>query len=205
MLADKSLREFLGAIASPDPTPGGGSAAACASAMGASLLLMVTALPKTRSGSDDDRRVLDACASALAGLQRQLADAVDADTAAYNGVVAAYRMPKGSEAEQSARKAAIRDAMRGATEVPLNVMRLSAAALAQAPSVAAHGHKPAASDAGVGIGLLRAGLRGAGLNVDINLDAIGDADYVARVRAEARKLTADAERDAEACEALLGR
>ncbi len=203
MLADRTLRDFLAAIASPDPTPGGGSAAAFASAMGASLLLMVAGLPKTRTGSEEDRRALDACAAALTGPRQQLLEAVDADTAAYDAVVAAYRQPKGTDADRTARASAIQRAMRGATDVPLAVMRLSTAALAQAAAIATHGHAAAASDVGVAVGLLGAGLRGAGMNVEINLKQIPDAGYVDAVKSEARRLAARAQEDAGACEQLL--
>src|SRR5438093_2667510 len=101
MLTDKSARDLLADLASPDPTPGGGSASALASAMGASLLMMVAALPKTRSGTDEDRVALAAASSALTGVQQQLIEAVDADAAAYNQVVAAYKLPKATESEQA--------------------------------------------------------------------------------------------------------
>lgn len=203
MLADKTLRDFLAAVSSPEPAPGGGSAAAFASAMGASLLLMVCGLQRTRSGSDEDRRALDACAAALTGIRQRLTEAVDADTAAYSAVVAAYRRPKGTEADRDARAEAIQRELRGATDVPLSVMGLSAAALAQAQDVAAHGHKAAASDVGVAVVLLGAGLRGAALNVEVNLERVSDPRYADAVRTEARRLAADAARSAEACEALL--
>ena len=188
MLTDKPLRDLLAAFASPDPTPGGGSASAIASAIGASLLMMVAALPKTRAGSDDDRTALAAAADALTGVQHQLAEAVDLDTAAYDQVVAAYKLPKGNDAEQAARRAAIERALVGATEVPLGVMRLSAAALKQARVVGAHGHRAASSDVGVAAALLRAGFRGARLNVEINLGGLTDAAYVDAVKREIARL-----------------
>jgi len=205
MLTDKSARDLLAALASPDPTPGGGSASALASAMGASLLMMVAALPKTRSGTDEDRVALAAASSALTGVQQQLIEAVDADAAAYNQVVAAYKLPKATESEQAARKAAIQRALRGATDVPLGVMRLSAIALKHAQAIAEHGHRAAGSDAGVAVALLAAGARGARLNVDVNLGSLGDETYVEAVKAEIARLANDAARSAEAAEASLRR
>jgi len=187
-LTDKSVRDLLSAFSSTDPTPGGGSASALASALGASLLAMVAGLPKTRSGSEDDRKALSAAANALAGIGQQLTDAIDADTAAYDQVVAAHKRPKASADEQSARKAAIQTALRAATDVPLGVMRLSALALEQANVVAAHGYRPASSDTGVAIALLTAGTAGARLNVDVNLEAVTDAGYRDSVRAESQRL-----------------
>jgi len=189
MLVDKSLRDLLAAFSSSDPTPGGGSASALASAVGASLLLMVAALPKTRSNSEDDRRVLDGATTVLTGLRQQLAEAIDADTDAYDRVVAAYRLPKASEEEQRARKAAIQRALRSATDVPLGVMRLSVEGLSQAGVVGEHGHRAAASDVGVATALLQAGATGARLNVEINLDGIDDAEYREAVKREVSALS----------------
>ncbi len=188
-LVDVPLRSLLDAFSSADPTPGGGSASALASSIGASLLMMVARLPKTKLNNDDDRAALADAVAALAPLQRQLGDAIDADTAAYDAVVAAYRLPKGTDAEKQARKGAVQLALRRATDVPLGVMRMSAAALGCADAVAAHGHAGASSDVGVARALLRAGLEGARLNVAINVESIADAAYVAAVRAEADRLT----------------
>ena len=203
MLVDRSLRELLTAFSSADPTPGGGSASALASAVGASLLIMVAGLPKSRTGSDEDRAALATAAGALADIRDGLTGAIDADTAAYDRVVAAFKLPKASADEQSARKAAIQLALRGATGVPLGVMRQSAAALDLAAAVAAHGHRAAASDVGVAVALLRAGLRGARLNVEINIGSISDGEYAAAVAAEAARVSGAASRAADEAEALL--
>src|SRR5437899_6288473 len=101
------------AFAAPDPTPGGGSASAVASAIGASLLMMVAGLPKTRTGSDEDRAALTGTATALTAVQQQLTEAIDLDTTAYDQVVAAYKLPKGGDAEQTSRTAAIQRAQIG--------------------------------------------------------------------------------------------
>ena len=202
-LADRSVRDLLTAFSSTDPTPGGGSASALASAVGASLLMMVAGLPKTRTGSDDDRAALKSAAGVLADIRRRLTDAVDADTAAYDQVVAAYKLPKGSADEQSARKAAIQRALRAATDEPLDVVRLSAAALNEAITVATHGPRAAASDVGVAVALLRAGTRGARLTVELIIvgrSDTGDADAVA---AETARLSDQAAGAADQADALL--
>jgi formiminotetrahydrofolate cyclodeaminase len=203
MLTDKSVRDLLAAFASSDPTPGGGSASAIASAIGASLLAMVSGLPKTRAGSGEDRGALAAAAAALTGVQQQLTEAVDLDTAAYDRVVAAYKLPKATAAEQEARKAEIQRALRAATDVPLCVMRLSALALDQARTVAAHGHRAAASDVGVAVALADAGFRGARLNVEINLGGLTDVAYAEAVRAEVAHLSGATTRAVEEAERLL--
>ncbi len=205
MLLEKSVEEALAAFSSSEPTPGGGSAAALTSALGASLLIMVAGLPKTRDNSDADRQTLRAAAAVLTGLQQQLAAAIDADANAYNQVVAAYKMPKGSFDEQQARKAAIQRALRAATDVPLGVMRLSTQALEQGVGVARHGQPSAASDVGVAAALLRAGAGGAFLNVEINLESVGDESYRNGVGAEAGALTEAIERWRVAIQAALRR
>ena len=202
-LIDRSVRDLLTAFSSSDPTPGGGSAAALSSAIGTSLLMMVAGLPKTRTGSDDDRARLTAAGAVLLDLRDRLTEAVDADTTAYDHVVAAYKMSKGSPEEQSARKAAIQRALHEATDVPLGVVRLSAAALEQAVAVAAHGHKAAGSDVGVAVALLRAGVRGARLNVEINIGSVTDAEYTSAVTAEITRLAGQSTRSADDADALL--
>jgi len=202
-LADRSIRDLLDAFSSSDPTPGGGSASALAAAVGASLLMMVAALPKTRTNSDDDRRRLQQAASVLGDARRALTDAIDADTAAYDAVVAAYKLPKSTDAEKSDRKTAIQRALRGATDVPLAVMRLGADALDAAAIVAAHGHRGATSDVGVAVALLHAGFRGAQLNVEINLGGIEDASYKASVARDVEQLSRRAAVSADEAQRVL--
>jgi formiminotetrahydrofolate cyclodeaminase len=189
MLTSRPLREVVAAFASSEPTPGGGSASALAASVGTSLLVMVASLPKTRNQAEDDRTALTFAADALTGIQHRLTEAIDADSAAYEQVVAAYRQPKGTEVEQIARKAGIERALRLATDVPLGVMRLAVDALKHAQAVAAHGHRAASSDVGVALALLRAGLEGARLNVRVNLGGVTDRAYVEAVAAEAERLS----------------
>jgi formiminotetrahydrofolate cyclodeaminase len=191
-LTRKPLDEVLRAFASPDPTPGGGSASALAAALGASLLVMVARLPKSRSNSDEDRAALGRADAALAEVARQLIEAVDEDTVAYDRVVAAYRQPSSTDTEKAARVAGIQQALREATEVPLRVIRLAVRALEQAEVVARHGHRAAASDVGVAVELLRAGGYGARLNVDANVAAIRDEEYARTTATDSGRLAAEA-------------
>ena len=186
MLVDQTVRDILASFSAPDPTPGGGSASALASAVGVSLLMMVAGLAKTRIGSDDDRAALAAASAALAAIRDGLTAAIDSDAVAYDGVVSAYKLPKAAPEEQQTRKAAIQRAMRTATDVPLSVMRLSAAALEHATAVEAYGNPSAASDVGVAIALLKAGLHGARLNVETNLGSLKDQDLVERIRGDVK-------------------
>jgi methenyltetrahydrofolate cyclohydrolase len=120
---------------------------------------------------------------------------MDADSTAYDDVVGAFKLPKHTDDELSARRIRIQEALRGATQVPLDVMRACATALEQGIVVARFGNLNARSDVQVGLELLAAGLRGAKLNVDINLESLKDVAYVSAVRDEAERL-ADAAEDA---------
>jgi formiminotetrahydrofolate cyclodeaminase len=203
MLLDRSCRELLDAFSAPDPTPGGGSASALAGALGAALLAMVAGLPKTRHGGGEDRAALDEVRPRLLAARARLAALVEEDAAAYDRVVAAYRLPKGTDAERRARSEAIQRALRRAIETPLAVMQHAAAGAEAAEVVARHGSAAASSDVGVALELLGAALRGARLNVEVNLATVDDAAYVARIRGETDEWTGAFDRAADRARAAL--
>lgn len=183
-----SLAQLLDAFASNQPVPGGGSAAALAGAVGASLLIMVAGLPKTRHGTDEERSALTAAAARLRPLRDELASLIDRDSEAYTSVINAYRLPRSTDAEQAARRDAIDEAMRAATEAPLATIRACERAMREAEVIASSGAASASSDVAVGIELLKTAARGAGMNVDTNLAAVKDAEYVKRASQEQRDL-----------------
>jgi formiminotetrahydrofolate cyclodeaminase len=183
-LAALPLTTFLERLRSSSPTPGGGSASALAGALGASLLAMVAALPKARTTTDEDVRKLKEAGAFTTTFAQRLESLIDEDSGAYDAVVSAYRLPKETDAEKSERSARIQEAMKQAIEAPLEVMRTCADALALAGVVSSLGNANASSDVQVGIKLLRAGLRGARLNVHINLGSIKDRTYAAEVEKE---------------------
>jgi formiminotetrahydrofolate cyclodeaminase len=187
-LVDRSISQLLEAFASPAPTPGGGSASALAGAVGASLLMMVAALPKTRHGSEEDRAALSEAREALAPAAGELTSLVDRDTEAYDRVVAAYRMPKGTDAEKASRREAIQRAMRGAIETPLAMLRAAHTAARSGVTVARHGAPSAASDVIVAAALLDAAAGGAYANVAINLGGYDDRGEGLGLGREARTL-----------------
>jgi formiminotetrahydrofolate cyclodeaminase len=186
-----TVTALLDAFRSSEPTPGGGSASALSGAVGASLLAMVAALPKPRAATEEDAERLAAAGVRCTAIARRLEELVDRDSAAYDLVVGAFRMPKGTDQEKAARTAAIQRAMQAATEAPLDVMRACSDAIEQGAVVAAFGNRNASSDVQVGLELLGAGLRGARLNVEINLGSLKDADFVSRAGAEAGRLEAE--------------
>jgi len=200
---EMALADVLDAFATTDPVPGGGSAAALAGAIGTSLLLMVAAMPKTKTGAPEETADLAEAATRLHPLRNQLLELVDRDSDAYKQVMDAYRLPKASDVEKASRQDAIERAMRSATATPLDTMRACQQALRGAVTVAANGNRRTTSDVGVGVELLVAALRGARMNVDINLAALNDQEYVGRVRTEAGELERDAVADAETARRAL--
>jgi len=202
--AEMALADLLDAFSSTDAVPGGGSAAALSGALGVSLLLMVARLPKTKTGAPEETADLAEAASRLHPLRDLLIELVDRDSSAYRQVLGAFRLPKESDAQKAARGDAIDRATRTAIDAPLDTMRASQQALRGAVVVAANGSRRTTSDVGVAVELLGAALRGARLNVEINLAGVNDPAYVARIREEAEELEANGGADAERARRALG-
>lgn len=190
-----ALVDLLDAFASNTPVPGGGSAAAVAGALGVSLLVMAASLAKSRTGAPEEATDLAEAAARLRPLRDTLITLIDADSNAYSAVMAAMKLPKGTPDETRIRIDALQSALKGATDVPLDVMRCGQQALAGAVIVARNAYRAAASDVAMGVELLGASVRGAALSIDGNLSAIKDADYTARVKSERDQLAADSGRD----------
>ena len=202
--SDRTLAQFLAALASPDPTPGGGTAAAVAGAMGASLLLMVSGLAKSNTGTEVEKTALAVAKLALAPLAAALTSLADADADAFDKVMSAYRLPKATEDEKAARSATIQAALQGATSVPLQTLQACAGAMVHAGTVAASGNRSAVSDVGVAIGLLEAAAAGAEANVRINLGSVRDLQFTAATADETGRLVSDVTRLAAAARGSLG-
>ena len=194
--ADLTVSAFLDALASPEPTPGGGTAAAIAGTMGASLLMMVAGLSKSRGGAEQERVALAEARAALASVRDRLATLADRDTEAFNQVMAAYRLAKGTDEERTARKEAIQIALKAATTTPLDTLRAAADGVRLAKIVAQYGNPTAASDVGVGITLLESAAAGAAANVRINLGGLHDEAFKASAAADVDTLTATVTADA---------
>ena len=174
---DQQVSAFLDALAGAEPTPGGGTAAAIAGAMGASLLMMVAGLAKSRTGSEEERVALAEARASLTSVRERLIGLADEDTEAFNQVMAAYRLPKATDADKAARTDAVQQALKSATTTPLETLRAATDGLRLGAVVKEHGNPSAASDADVGLGLLRAAAEGAAANVNINLESIQDEAF----------------------------
>ncbi len=175
---EPSPDRFLGELASGDPTPGGGSAAAYAGAMAASLVAMVArvTLGKKKYAAVADQMQL--ILSQAENLRLRLEEAVTRDAQAFEGVMAAYRLPKESKTEQAERALSIKQATVNAAEVPLQVCRDAVATLALALEAARSGNANAVSDAGSAGAMARASLTAAAMNVRINAAGLDDRERV---------------------------
>jgi formiminotetrahydrofolate cyclodeaminase len=181
-IKSSSVQAFLDELASSSATPGGGAAAALAGAASAALIGMVCSLTVGRprfAAAEDEVRAALAQAETLRG---QLVALAEADTGAFNQVMAAYRLPKDGDEQRSARQTAIQAALKQATQVPLKTAIACAAALRLVGRIIAAINPNALSDAGTAAVLAEAGLRGAQFNVAVNLAGIQDAEFVQEAR-----------------------
>lgn len=173
-LVDLSVTGFVNETSSESPAPGGGSVAALAGALGVALGTMVANLSSHRRGWDERWNYFSAYAEKGIAIQQELIHLVDEDTRSFNLLMDAFRLPNGSDAEKTARKAAIQAATQYAAEVPLKVMCTSLAAYEVLEAMAEQGMESSISDVGVGALCLRTCVSGAWLNVRINAQSITD-------------------------------
>jgi len=183
-LTQQTVTDFLDALASNAPAPGGGSVAALSGALGAALVSMVCNLTlgkKKYAAVQDDIAALVAQSEAL---RHRLTDLLEADVEVYTGVSAAYKMARKTPEEKAARSAAIQEALKAAAQVPLDVAGACVEVLELCTQTAEQGNLNAVSDAGVAALMAEAGLRSAALNVIINVNAIKDEAFSAKLQGE---------------------
>lgn len=183
-LIQMTLSQFADTTASEAPAPGGGSIAAYAGALGAALATMVANLSAHKRGWDDRWEEFSAHAEKGLALQDKMMQLVDRDTAAFDAIMAAYGMPKATEAQQSQRHQAIQDATRNAIDIPMQVAQIAHEGLALTADMANEGNPNSVTDAGVGAMCLRTAVLGAVLNARINCGDLEDADYVAQIESQ---------------------
>ena len=191
-LVDMTCLGFALETASESPAPGGGSISAYMGALAAALGTMVANLSSHKPGWDDEwERFSDAAESGQALLKELLA-LVDEDTAAFNRIMDAFKLPKGTDDEKAARSAAIQAATLYATEVPLRTMRAAVRTFPLLRDMAENGNPNSVSDAGVGALAARSAVLGARLNVKINAAGLKDRIAADKLVAEAERIAAEA-------------
>lgn len=176
-LASMAVDRFVDEVSSDSPAPGGGSVAALAGSLSAGLSAMVANLTVGKKGYEPDWQDLSDVAERAQAVKDLLVRAVDEDTEAFNGVMAATRMPKGTPEQQAARDQALEAGYQAAARVPLQTAHACLDALRLSLIVAHKGNVNSSSDAGVAALMARAGVEGAVLNVLINLGSLKDAAF----------------------------
>lgn len=187
-LVGMTLRGFADETASESPAPGGGSISAYCGAMGAALASMVANLSSHKRGWDDKWEYFSDWAEKGQRIKDALLKAVDEDTAAFNKIMKAFELPKGTDDEKAARKQAVQDATKYAIEVPFKVMQLSIEAMEVAKAMAETGNPNSVTDAGVGALAARTAVRGAFLNVKINASGYNDKAFVDDILAKGNEI-----------------
>ena len=187
-LVNMPLNDFADETASESPAPGGGSIAAYIGSLGISLGTMVANLSSHKKGWDDRWEEFSNWAEKGQQYKDELLRLVDADTKAFNGIMNAMSLPKGTEEEKAARKNAINEATKLAIEVPFKVMQVSYDSMEVIKAMAEVGNPNSVSDAGVGALCARSAVMGAFMNVRINASGYDDAAFVADVLSRGREI-----------------
>jgi glutamate formiminotransferase/formiminotetrahydrofolate cyclodeaminase len=191
-LIDRNLRQFANELSMDSPAPGGGSTAALCGALSAALTSMVSNLTVGKKDYETVQDKVVELAMAAQVLKEEFLRAVDQDTVAFNKVMDAFRMKKKTEEQKQERDAAIQEATKEATLVPLGVLEKSIKALELAKNIATHGNKNSISDAGVAGLTAQAAAEGAYYNVIINLPGIQDEKFTIEIEAKAGAMKKDA-------------
>ena len=187
-LVDLTCRGFAEETASESPAPGGGSVSAYMGALAAALGTMVANLSAHKAGWDDRWELFSDYADGGEKLLERLLHLVDEDTESFNRIMAAIQMPKGSDAEKTARARAMEEATLYATQVPLRTMEAAADCFDLCEAMVDEGNPASVSDAGVGALAARAAVLGAGMNVRINARDLKDRDAADRLVSRAAEL-----------------
>lgn len=202
-LIDLTVKQFADETARESPAPGGGSVSAYMGAMGAALGTMVANLSSHKPGWDERWEEFGAWAEKGMALQQQLLQLVDEDTAAFNRIMAAFGMPKGTDEEKRLRSEAIQAGTLFAAQVPLQTMKVAMQVFPLCHAMVEQGNPNSVSDAGVGALAARAAVIGAGLNVKINASSLKDKSQAAALIQEAQQLIAQANIEEEQILALV--
>ncbi|MCQ4924668.1 cyclodeaminase/cyclohydrolase family protein [Tissierella carlieri] len=192
MFIDKSLKEYIAATASGEPTPGGGSVAALVGSLGGALTNMVNNLTVGKKVyeelSDEIKSEIAQNSKEVEKLVQELSSIVDEDTKAFDKVMEAFKLPKETDEEKATRTKAIQEGYKVALEVPLRCAEKCLRILELQEVFANYGNVNAITDVGVGTLLAYSGLEGALFNVTINLGSIKDEEFKKDISAKVNTL-----------------
>ena len=190
-LSELTVASFADLLGSDAPAPGGGSAAALEGSLGAALTAMVSALTLGRKKYADHQELARESFELASDLKARFLAAMEKDTEVFNVFSSAMALPKSTEEEKAARSAAMQEALVACIESPLHMMELCLDAMKLTDRLVGKSNANAVSDLGVAALSLTAAVRGAWLNVLINLGSFRDADAAQRYRTRAQELMDD--------------
>jgi glutamate formiminotransferase/formiminotetrahydrofolate cyclodeaminase len=194
-LLDKKIRDFVDAVSSDSPTPGGGSVAAWAGSLGAALASMVAKIARRKLGDDPDQEIhLSRIAENAQSLTAKLLQAVDDDADAFHAYLEGLRLPSLTSDERESREHKIQAALKQAIEVPYRTALAGFEAMQVAHEIALHGPRAALTDAAVGCEMAYVAVRGSLWNVFANLEHVKDPDYGKLMRAHYAVLLENAQK-----------
>ena len=194
---DLTIAAFIDRLASPEPVPGGGSAAAIAASLAAGLVAMVASLSQDRPKYAEHAALHAEVIEKARALADQFLALADEDAAAYAAYGAAMKLPRDTDHERQNRDAAIRQAARGASDVPFRTVQACAEVVGYAEALAGRSNRNASSDLEVAALLSVAASRAAAANVYVNLPAIGDDGASRMLLVKTEELADDIERQAD--------
>ena len=184
---------FIEELAAPTATPGGGSSGAYAGAMGAALVAMVAGLTIGKKRYASVEAQMQAIRVMAESLRKELTQAVDDDSSAFEAVMGAFQLPKGTDEEQAKRNAAIHVATLNAARVPLRVAKDAVKVMELALKCAREANVNAISDSMSGFAMARAALTAAGYNVKINLNSLTDKSAGEKMLEDLKEIESKAE------------
>jgi glutamate formiminotransferase/formiminotetrahydrofolate cyclodeaminase len=187
-LAELTTADFIKELSAKSPTPGGGSVAAFAGALSAALCAMVSRLTVNKEKYRDAWESMERTTAEADGLAQQLLVLMEQDSLAYNDVVAALKLPRETEQQQTARSEAVQRASRKAASVPLQTLRAVASLVDVTRTVVEMGNPNCITDAGAAAHLARAAAHAAAYNVQVNLGGIDDKDFVTECGREVEEI-----------------
>ncbi len=192
MFLKKSIQSYLGELSSNKPIPGGGSVCALSGALGAGLLLMVGNFTLNKEAYKRYFHELSAILKRLNAVEENLERLIDRDSQAYLLIVKAYRLPKDTRLKETFRRKKIQAALKTSTAVTFEIIKHSASAMEFSRRLLDIGNKNLISDVGVGACMLESAIKGALLNVEINLAGIKDERFKEGISAKANSLVNEA-------------
>ncbi len=188
-----TLNDFIAVAASNSHTPGGGNVSAVVATLAASMVCMVANLTVSNKKYADFHAQAQGQADKLMAIIEKLKELTNNDIAAFDHYMGCFKLPKETDDQKKARAAALEDAAKKATLVPLEICKQCLAIIVEAEELSKYGNKMAISDVGVGAMVGEAAMRACMLSVDINIPGIKDQDFVAKVKTEREHLFVAAE------------